>query len=68
MSTEQHQAQAGWYVDPSDEARLRCIDGMSWTEHVAPAHPAPDPPDHGYEELEPETADTPATGLPSAEW
>jgi hypothetical protein len=41
MSTGQHQAQAGWYVDPSDEARLRYFDGMTRTEHVAPAHPAP---------------------------
>ncbi|MEA2350192.1 MAG: hypothetical protein QOG86_1133, partial [Thermoleophilaceae bacterium] len=26
---------AGWYADPSGQARLRYWDGSAWTEHTA---------------------------------
>ena len=41
MTTEQHRAPAAWYADPFEETRLRYFDGSNWTEHVAPANPAP---------------------------
>jgi hypothetical protein len=41
MATEQTQAPAAWHTDPFDETRLRYFNGSTWTEHVAPANPAP---------------------------
>jgi len=35
-------AEAGWYADPADPARVRWWDGTGWTDHVqTPAAPAP---------------------------
>jgi len=36
-------AEAGWYADPQDAARLRYWDGSVWTEHTAPGSLPPPP-------------------------
>jgi Protein of unknown function (DUF2510) len=40
-------APAGWYPDPSGQARQRYWDGRQWTMHCAPALPTGYPPPRG---------------------
>ena len=61
---------ADWYPDPHDPASLRYWDGLSWTEHRAPAHPPTfdGPPAESQQGThrapEPESA-IPATAVPT---
>jgi glycerol uptake facilitator-like aquaporin len=34
---------AGWYPDPAGSTQLRYFDGVTWTEHLAPAVATPGP-------------------------
>ncbi len=36
---------AGWFEDPDDPTMIRWWDGSQWTDNVAPAAPAPTPPE-----------------------
>ncbi len=61
------QTPAGWYSDPDGSGGQRYWDGYRWTEHRAPAPPAPQmPAQQGGAHRKPESDDAPEAGQPPA--